>query len=345
MSSAEDMLEANPAQAKRIGQLEAEVARLQRLQGLLDTYHAAAGAPPNWAQPPKKMRRGNRVWGRAICNLLLSDLHLDEVCNPHELGGLNAYNREIAELRLRRWADQVVRLASIHRHDWDGCNLLVNGDLVSGSIHEELLETNADVLPGSMVHWAPRIASAFRAIADGAFRRLHVSVVVGNHGRLTLRKQAKRRGRASWDWLLMQMVKSHLDNDKRFSWDFAEGSYLFPQFYDRRAFMSHGDEAGGGGGISGVWTPLMRIANSGLKIGAAHGIRPAYALVGHFHQLCLAPQRGIVANSALKGWDEFAAAYRFTPEPPQQAMLIEHPRHGTTVMLPVLVSDRVREGW
>ena len=340
MSSAGDMLEADEAQAKRIGQLEAEVARLQRLQGLLDVYHAAAGTPPDWAKPPRKVRHG-----RSICNLLLSDLHLDEVCNPHELGGLNAYNREIAEQRLRRWSEHVVRLATIHKHDWDGCNLLVDGDLCSGSIHEELSETNADVLPGTMVHWAPRLASAFRAVADGAFKRLHVSVVVGNHGRMTKQKPSKRRGRASWDWLLMQMVRSHLENDKRFSWDFAEGTYLFPQIYDRRMFLTHGDESGGGNGISKVWTPLMRVANGGSELGVAHGIRPAYSAIGHWHQLAIAPQRGIVANGSLVGWSEFAASYRFKPEPAQQAMWLEHPRHGTTAMMPVLVVDRAKEGW
>lgn len=328
-----------PAATRRLDALEAENTRLSKLLGLLDAYHAAASEPPDWARPAKQHRHG-----RAICNLLLSDLHLDEVCNPHELGGLNAYNREVAELRLRRWADQVARLAAIHKHDWDGCNLLVDGDLVSGAIHDELRESNSDVLPGTLVHWAPLLASAFKVVA-ATFKRVHVSVVVGNHGRLTIRKQFKRRGRASWDWLLMQMVRSHMAADKRLSWEFAEGSYLFPAVYGRRIFLTHGDEVGGGGGWAGVWSPLGTIHRRGIALGAAHGCAPSYSAIGHWHQLTLAPQRGLICNSSLKGWDEFAAGLRLTPEPAQQAMWIEHPRHGPIVLLPVLCEDRKREGW
>ena len=53
------------------------------------------------AKPPKWLRKSGRSKAHTgIANLLLSDLHLDEVVSPAQMGGVNAYNRDIALLRL-----------------------------------------------------------------------------------------------------------------------------------------------------------------------------------------------------------------------------------------------------
>ncbi len=265
--------------------------------------------------------------------------------NPAELLGLNAYNRPIAEARLKRWATKAVDQADRFKHEWDGALVPVIGDLVTGDIHEELVRTNCDVLPSTLVFWAPRIASALLAVAE-RYGRAHVPVLVGNHGRLGKRMQFKTRGRASWDWLLMQMVRSHLAKDERFTWEFCEGSYLFVEVYGRHVFLSHGDEVKGGGNVlTGVWGPLRRIWQGARDLGAQHGIRPSYAVSGHWHQLALAPTRGTCANGSLKGPDEFTMGLRFAPESAMQAWWIETPEHGPTVTGPLFLEDRRAEGW
>lgn len=325
--------------APRAAALEAEVERLSKLLGLVEAYHAAAAPPPEWMRPAKKDRPS-----AATACLHLSDLHLDESVNPAEVGGLNAYGREIAEARLRRWARVACELGERFRHEWDGACLLWGGDMVSGAIHEELRETNADVLPGTLVHWAPLLAAALRQVAE-FYGRVHVAAVVGNHGRLTKEKPFKRRGRNSWDWLLVQMVRSHLSGDERFSWDVAQGSYLFVPVYGRNLFLTHGDEVGGGGGWAGVWSPLGTIHRRGVELAASHGLRITAAVVGHWHQLVLANSRGLVCNGSLKGADEFSLGLRLRPEPAMQGWWAETPRHGCTVAAPIFVEDRKAEGW
>lgn len=327
-------------QDPRVKRLEEENARLSRLLGLVESYQAAAGKPPKW------MSRRSSDPGRATACLQLSDLHLDEVVRPEEVGSLNAYSREIAEARLQRWAAKACDMGYRLRvgHKWDGAVLFLGGDFVSGSIHDELRETNEDYLPATLTHWAPRLAAALGEIVT-FFRRVHVVGVVGNHGRLTMKKQAKGRGRNSWDWLLYSMVQSHFAKDDRVSWELAEGSYLFVPVYGRHAFFTHGDEVGGGGGWAGVWSPLGTIARRGIELGQKHGIRVSYAVVGHWHQTTLAHARGIVCSGALKGWDEYAASLRLAPEPPMQNMWVETPTHGTTLASALFVGNREREGW
>lgn len=328
-----------------VERLREENARLSKLLGLVETYTSKPSATPRWRMPKK--RHHSRA---ATCVAQLSDMHFDEVVNPAEVGGLNAYSREIARLRLRRWAEKLVEFMLRNPHEWDGLLLLALGDDLSGDIHDELRETNEDVLSGTVVFWAAELAAALLFVidaleAEGVKVHIDVKKLVGNHGRFTKQKPFKRRARASWDWLLWQLVASHFKADARVSFEFAGGSYLFVQVYDRHIFLTHGDEVGGGGGWSGVFTPLGRIHSNAIALGVAHGVRPAYSVAGHWHQTVLAHHRGIVCGGAVKGWDEFAAGLRLRPEPAMQNVWIETPTHGVTLAGPLFLEDKKAEGW
>ncbi len=323
----------------KINALQEQNKKLSKQLGLIEDYHAGAGNPPKWF---RKLKKHDPSAATAVCHL--SDLHLDEVVNPSEVGGLNAYNREIAELRLRRWAQKACELGDRYKHAWDGALILWGGDMVSGSIHEELVNTNADVLPGTMVYWAPRIAAAIRQVAD-FYGKVHIPAVVGNHGRLTLKKQCKQRGRNSWDWLLCKMVASHFAGDKRVTFDIAAGSYLFVPIYDTNIYLEHGDSASGGSGWSGIWTPVNTLHRKGLELAGVHGLKMSYSVVGHWHQCILAHHRGIVVNSSMKGWDEYAAFFRFRPEPATQNWWVHSRDRGVILAAPLFLEDRKAEGW
>lgn len=329
----------DPAVAAKVATLEAENRRLAKLLGLVSTYQNAAGEAPRWLRAPKKIRPGV-----ATAVMQLSDLHLDEVVDPREIGGLNAYSREIAEMRLRRWADKAVEMGDRHRHAWEGAVVLWSGDMVSGAIHDELRETNADHLPGTMVHWAPRLAAALRQVAD-FYGQVYVPGVVGNHGRLTEKMTAKGRARNSWDYLLLSMVAAHLSGDERIRIEAAPGSYLMVPVYGRNIWQSHGDEAKGGTGWAGIWSPLGTIHKRAVELAAAHNQRIAYVAVGHFHTTVLAHARGLACNGSMKGFCNYASALRLRPEPAMQSWWCETAEHGTTIAGSLFLEDRKREGW
>jgi hypothetical protein len=48
-------------------------------------------------------------------------------------------------------------------------------------------------------------------------------------------------------------------------------------------------------------------------------------VLGHFHQLIMAPSSGFLLNGSLKGYDEYASIGNFAFEQPQQAMWIDTP--------------------
>jgi hypothetical protein len=136
--------------------------RLARELGLLAKGAKAVGTPPRWlTEPPKGTKHYGTPW------LALSDLHLDEVVQPAEVMGVNAYNRRIAEQRLARTFEAAVE---IPRRYWsgivyDGITVPLMGDIYSGEIHDELTQTNEDTILGSILHWVDHLGAGLSLLA------------------------------------------------------------------------------------------------------------------------------------------------------------------------------------
>src|SRR3990167_898323 len=94
---------------------------------------------PKWVE--NKHKKGQDF---AIPVVFMSDWHLDERVDLAQMGGVNAYNRQIAEIRCGNFFDNAVRLAKkfINGIEYSGLYLPIGGDIFSGNIHEELKITN-----------------------------------------------------------------------------------------------------------------------------------------------------------------------------------------------------------
>ena len=292
--------------------------------------------PPSWlARKPKKAERVATLW------TVLSDLHLDEVVDPSEVDGRNAYDRAIAVQRMERYFSGVVKVS---RHyltglTYDGVVCALGGDLISGDIHEELSESNEGTALETVLFWTERLAAGLALLAD-EFGKVHVPVVVGNHGRRTRKPRAKKRARDNFDWLIGQMLARHFSGDDRVTFQIPDGTDALIQTYDSTFLLTHGDQVGGGGGIGGIWPPIMRMV-------AKKRVRYEFdtLVCGHWHNLIQAASQGLIVNGSLKGYDEYAAISNFAPERAQQALWVVTPEHGTTFSAPVLVENRREEGW
>jgi hypothetical protein len=73
-----------------------------------------------------------------------SDWHIEERVDPKRLHGLNQYNPQIAEVRARNFFINSMKLIKRFTPDEgiDNIVLALNGDYISGYIHEELQEEN-----------------------------------------------------------------------------------------------------------------------------------------------------------------------------------------------------------
>lgn len=313
---------------------------LQQLQ-LIEQFDGQKPARPEWLLPPKKIKDHH-----ATLNLLITDTHFDEIVNPDEIDGINAYNREIAELRLRRCIERTILLSRDYLSGvkYDGVCLMLGGDIFSGNIHEELQRTNADTLFGSLLHWLGPMGTAIGTLAD-EFKKVHIAAVPGNHGRMTRKPIMKQRAADNLDWLYYSLLRRDFARDSRITWQVTASSDAYVQVYNSRYLLTHGDQFHGGSGIAGALSPLLLGSHRKTKRQTATGKPYDCMVVGHWHQNIFLPGMGLIVGPCMKGYDEYAYLRNFAPERAAQSMWLTTPEHGITASLPVLVTDRKAEGW
>jgi hypothetical protein len=316
------------------------VAHLERELGIASKIGQING-PPGWL---KLAGKKNPKRHRATPWLLLSDLHLDEVVQPAELMGMNSYNRTIAEMRLKETIEGAATICQQYWTgiDYDGIVVALAGDNFSGNIHEELQETNEDTILGSVDHWIGRLADSLSFLAD-EFGKVHVPVVVGNHGRLTRKPRAKLRTRDNYDWFLGMALQRIFASDPRITFDVSASPDAMVPAYGETVLVTHGDQTSGGAGIGGIWPPIMRLDARKSQRQAAVNRPYDLMVMGHWHQLVFGPK--FIVNGSLKGYDEYAFTSNFGFEAPQQALWLMTPEHGKTWTAPVLSQNREAEGW
>lgn len=312
---------------------------LMRQCDLLTTIDGIRAKPPKWLQSKSTAKQH-----RGIANLMLSDLHLDEVVFPAQMSGSNAYNREIAVMRLKSTVENTAEIAHnyITGYKYEGITVWLGGDVFSGNIHEELKQTNETPIMASFDFWIDPMVAALRFLAD-AFGKVHVPGCVGNHGRLTYRPIAKNRVQDNFDWLFYRVLARELKGDQRFTWQLPVSADVSVQHYNHRYLLTHGDQFRGGAGISGIQTPLA--LGAFRKSRRQQGVGDPFdtMLLGHFHQYSTLP--GILVNGSLKGYDEYASISNFGFEVPQQAFWISTPERGPVFHVAIQPMNREREGW
>ena len=298
--------------------------------------------PPTWLTP-KRPDKGHR----ATATLLLTDCHFDEVVNPDEIDGINAYDRKIAEARLKRLFERTIRMSREYLTGvrYDGAVVMLGGDLVSGIIHEELRETNFDMLYGTVTHFLDPLLAGIDMLAT-EFGKVHLVGVPGNHSRSKPGKpRFKGRARDTADWLIYTLLARDLRSDSRITFEIPEAMDARVTIYDTRYLLTHGNQFKGGSGIAGALSPLMLgVARKGQRERAA-GRPYDYLAMGHWHQRMWIPGKGLIVGGSMIGFSEFDYGSNFTPEPPTQEFWLTTPEHGPTISAPIFVADRAREGW
>ncbi len=330
----------------QLGRLEEENQRLRSSLNVVEAVVSHTPDPPEWVAPqPVGKHHGTPVF-------VLSDTHFDEVVNPAEVMGLNAYDRGIAERRTRKAFEGAVNLprhwlgSNLH---YDGIVLACAGDLITGEIHDELTETNEAKPPETVEYFLDPIIAGIKMLRE-EYGRVHVVEVDGNHDRLYRKPRAKGRARESWSWLFWKIVAREMSKYRTVTFQIPDSRDTIFGVYDTRILLHHGDQFRGGSGIAGAVTPMAigdyrkrRKHQDAKRYTGRTDLDFDLQLFGHFHHRNSLP--GIVTVGTLKGYDEYAMTANFPYEPASQELLIITPERGVTFQAPIWVQDREAEGW
>lgn len=314
-----------------------------QLQKLTRTLNQVAGVyerevkPPSWTLPKPNAK------SRSSMGLLqLSDLHVGEVVELKATGGYNEYNPEIFKRRLRRAISAAVPIVKRWGQDTklNGFCLALNGDLISGDIHEELRNTNALTAHRQVDLVVNELIQAIN-ILEQEFGHVYVPVTPGNHGRTTLKPPSKKVHELSYDTMVGTILAREFRDRPNVQVDVAQGFDIIYDLLGHRVFQTHGDHTGTGGG-KGFGGPDFPIVRGARLLQLTQSMQRDYfdiLLTGHYHTTSNPGGGKNLANGSMVGYSEYSHSLRASPEPPQQWLALIHERWGLRERIPLVLDE------
>jgi 3',5'-cyclic AMP phosphodiesterase CpdA len=317
-----------------IARLRGELNRANRdLNDAEDLRHAVFGlaAPVDPADHAINLKPKQATAEAAL--LFQSDEQWGEVIAAEEVGGLNAYNRHIASARLRRLIETTIRccLPPYSVAPPPVFYYCMGGDSLSGSIHEELAETNDLSSIPAIMDYCANVRWAIETLRDTLGCPIVVIRVPGNHDRTTHKPRHKKYNETSLDTIISWHLETTFKGDEQVTFLIPRENDAYFDVLGWKFLLSHGDMMGTGGG-TGYIGPVASITKGHRKLAENYndiGKRVDYVLTGHYHT-AVETEYGF-GNGSLPGYSEYARLkIRARPAPPVQWLLHIHPEHGVT---------------
>lgn len=258
---------------------------------------------------------------------IASDWHIEERVDKGRVTySENEYNPDIADARIRKFFDKIVWFKRHHEASGsiEVTELVLGllGDLITGYIHEELLEGNF-MSPIEAVLWLePRLQAGINTLLENGFEQITIPCVPGNHGRTTPKMRISTSCENSYEWMMYNHLARLFKDEPRVKVVISKDNHQYVQVHDRLIHFAHFDDIKYQGGIGGLTIPLLRRVaawNQGPQRADVH-------VGGHFHQRTDLDH--VLVNSSLIGYNAYAQRIGAKPEPAQQLIFFMDEERG-----------------
>lgn len=302
-------------------------------------------APPPFDPPPVTP-------GATVETMLqsFSDWHAYEVVTASRTRGFNDYNADVMGRRVRRVVATHLSIKDRMERGggWSFPRLVlgVNGDMMSGTIHEVERHSDAPNVILAAYGVGLVLAQAIRDLA-AAYPAVEVFCTSGNHGRLPdARRMQQKDPTRSWDTLTYLFAREHLRALSHVRWYIPDSYSVAFEVEGWRFLQTHGHDVKSWNSIPFYGINRMMANLNALE--ASRGTPFQYALLGHFHNRSSmeAASAEYFVNGSLIGGTEFSVQGMGRSDQPCQWMLGVHPEHGVTHRWPILgATDDQAEGY
>jgi hypothetical protein len=250
-----------------------------------------------------------------------------------ETGGINAYNFGVFQQRLEYLEERVLDILHHHQKaEFPELVVFLMGDNISGRIHEELQKYGHQHVIDQVYLGALTTALfLYRLQRFGRFRKLRVSCVSGNHGRLDKAKESKRYYK-NFDYLFHSIVAATLKSVPEIEMFIPKSLFTVVDVAGVRILQSHGHELP----PSSLGIPLYSVnrASAGYQelLSWSEAKRFDYWVLAHFHR----PMEldGAIVNGTMAGLSEYGIG-KFKPIRPMQKLIGFHSKYGKAWEYPV----------
>lgn len=275
----------------------------------------------------------------AIAISALSDVHIEEPVVKSVVSGLNEYNLEIAQERIVRYFKRLLYMINQSRKAGYVIDHLVMawlGDFITGYIHEELEEAN-ELTPvqASLLIQGLLIKGVKLLSEDAKLKKIIIPCTPGNHGRTTKKKRFTTGYKNSYEWLMYNNIKQLFEaigGYENVEFIIPESEFIYMDLFGYINKFSHGDHFKYQGGIGGIEIPLKKWVLRENSV-----IKTDMSWIGHWHQYIVLNK--VRVNGAVIGYNSYARAFGFEPEPPKMQFQLLDKKRGFTLNNPILLTD------
>jgi hypothetical protein len=324
--------------AKLRAQLKTEKAKreqaeheLESAEGRVDHMLATQDIVPAGELGTIKKHRG----GEATAILCLSDWHAEETVDANSVNGLNEFNIDIADERIKRVFEKALYLLEFARNISTIKDLVVwlGGDLITGYIHDELVESNSLSPSEACLFVQDRVVTGIDHLKNHANVK-GVTVVTnhGNHGRTTVKKRISTSHKNSYEWLMYNNLARMYRKDPLVKWKIAEGYLNYLDIQGHTVRFHHGDGMRYQGGVGGITVPVNKAIAQYDK-----QRRAAFDVFGHYHQFM--ENWRWICNGAIVGYNAYALEIKADIQPPTQSFIVVDKEYGKVMALPIFVDE------
>lgn len=269
----------------------------------------------------------------SVAVILCSDLHYEETVDPRTVDGLNEYNIKTAKERFHKVFQNGLKLIEMSRSKSNIKKLVLwlGGDLISGYIHEELVENNAmSPIEASIDVYKLCVSAIDFLIEAGDFDEMVIVTSVGNHSRTTEKIRISTCVENNYEWLIYNFLSSHYEKSDIIKFKLSRGYFNYLDIYDYTVRFHHGNFIRYSGGVGGISIPINKAI--------AQWNQGKYAdldVFGHWHQRL--SSKNFVVNGSIIGYGPYSLSIKAAFEKPQQSFFLVHPTWGKTVEAPIFV--------
>jgi hypothetical protein len=271
----------------------------------------------------KPRQRGHGSKLREACPVIMvSDLHLEEVVHAASVNGLNTFDLKIAEQRMAKLAESIAWEIALERHAFEISRVILwfGGDIISGTIHEDLAESNLLSTPRAIIFAKKLLVRLVREVLA-----LDVDVLCicndGNHDRLTRKMRVQTRVDNSIGLVLYDSIAERFEDEKRIKFVMPDGLLTYATVFGRDLRFTHGDAIKSGGGIGGVTVPINKKLMQWDKSRTAD-----HTFMGHWHTRLT--NRRLSLNGSLIGYGPFSLLIGAEYEDPKQGFVLVDSKRG-----------------
>lgn len=266
--------------------------------------------------------------GEEICVPLLSDIQLAK--------RTDTYNTKVAEERIIRYAEKIVKIARIQKanHIVKKCVVFALGDIIEGEL---IFPGQAHEIDSSLYRQVtvdgPRILSQFFNILLSEFETVECYWVIGNHGALGGRSRRDYNPESNADRMLGKILQTMYENEKRIKFHVPTKSWYTVADLGVKAkfLLFHGDNIRGTMGVPfyGYNKKILgwkSLGSAGLMEQFTH------ACCGHYHtptHLYINDVR-VWVNGSTESHNPYAQEQLASMGRPSQYTLFVKPSKGVT---------------